>query len=52
LNIEKVREDFPITRDVVYMNVANHGPPSLPIQNAVLEYLGKLFSEGGGEGDA
>jgi selenocysteine lyase/cysteine desulfurase len=39
LNVEKVREDFPITRDVVYMNVANHGPPSLPVQNAVRAFL-------------
>jgi hypothetical protein len=52
LNVEKVREGFPFTRDVVYMNVANHDPPSLPTQNAVLEYLGKIFSEGGGEGNA
>lgn len=39
MNVEKVREDFPITKDVVYMNVANHGPPSLPVQNAVRAFL-------------
>ena len=39
LNVKKVREDFPITRDVVYMNVANHSPPSVLVQNAVRAFL-------------
>ena len=39
MNVSKVREWFPITDDYVYMNVANHGPPSLPVQDAVRGFL-------------
>jgi selenocysteine lyase/cysteine desulfurase len=39
MNVEKVREWFPISDDYVYMNVANHGPPSLPVQDAIKGFL-------------
>ncbi|MGD2201208.1 MAG: aminotransferase class V-fold PLP-dependent enzyme [Candidatus Bathyarchaeota archaeon] len=39
MNIDKVREDFPITRDRVYLNIANHSPPSKPVQGAIRELL-------------
>jgi len=39
MNVEKIRERFPITKDTVYMNVANHGPPSLPVQDAIRGFL-------------
>jgi selenocysteine lyase/cysteine desulfurase len=39
MNVEKVREDFPITNEVVYLNVANHSPPSRPVQDAIRGFL-------------
>ncbi|MCW4049775.1 MAG: aminotransferase class V-fold PLP-dependent enzyme [Candidatus Bathyarchaeota archaeon] len=33
------REPFPITDEVVYMNVANHGPPSTPVKKAIETFL-------------
>jgi len=39
MNINEVRAKFPITERYVYLNVANHGPPSLPVQNAVRDFL-------------
>lgn len=39
MNVHDIRELFPITERYVYMNVANHGPPSLPVQNAVRGFL-------------
>jgi selenocysteine lyase/cysteine desulfurase len=39
MNIIKVREKFPIAQKYNYLNVANHGPPSLPVQDAVRGFL-------------
>ncbi len=39
MNVEKVREGFPITDEFVYLNVANHSPPSRPVQNAIRGFL-------------
>jgi len=49
MNVEKVREDFPITNEVVYLNVANHSPSSRPVQDAIrgfLEDWGRLARHG------
>ena len=35
MNVKKVRKDFPLTEDAVYLNVANHCPPSRPVQDAI-----------------
>jgi cysteine desulfurase/selenocysteine lyase len=34
-----LREPLPVTEHYVYMNIANHSPPSIPIKNAVREFL-------------
>ena len=40
LNIDKIRREyFPVTENYVYMNTANHGPPSVPVQEAVRGFL-------------
>jgi selenocysteine lyase/cysteine desulfurase len=40
LDVNKARKDyFPITEDYIYMNAANHGPPSKPVQDAVSGFL-------------
>jgi len=39
MNIEKVRENFSITNEVVYLNVANHSPPSRPVHDAIRGFL-------------
>ncbi len=39
MNIRKVRESIPVTEEVVYMNVANHCPPSRPVQDAIRGFL-------------
>ena len=36
---EARREFFPITENYIYMNAANHGPPSIPVQDAVRGFL-------------
>ena len=49
MNVGKVREDFPITNEVVYLNVANHSPSSRPVQDAIrgfLEDWGRLARHG------
>jgi cysteine desulfurase/selenocysteine lyase len=33
------REAFPITESTVYMNTANHGPPSIPVKTAIQDFL-------------
>ena len=33
------REPFPITEKCVYMNIANHSPPSTPVKNAIRGFL-------------
>ena len=39
MNVEKVREDFPISNEFIYLNVANHSPPSRPVQDAIRGFL-------------
>jgi len=39
MNVLKVRKDFPVTRDVVFFDVANHSPPSMPVRKAIRAYL-------------
>lgn len=40
MNVEKIRRDyFPVTENYVYLNAANHGPPSIPVQEAVRGFL-------------
>jgi len=39
MNVQKVREDFSVSKDVVYLNVANHCPPSRPVQDAIRAFL-------------
>ncbi len=39
MNVREVREKFPITKKYAYLNVANHCPPSLPVQDAVRGFL-------------
>ncbi len=34
-----LREPFPITDHLVYMNIANHSPPSTPVKEAVIGFL-------------
>ncbi len=39
MNVARIREDFPVTADVVYLNVANHAPPSVPVREAIRGFL-------------
>jgi len=39
MNVAEVRGNFPITDAMVFLNVANHSPPSKPVQDAVRGYL-------------
>ena len=40
LDISKVRREyFPVTNEYIYMNAANHGPPSIPVREAVRGFL-------------
>ena len=39
MNVQKVREDIPVTEGIVYLNVANHSPPSRPVQDAIRGFL-------------
>jgi len=39
MNIQKVRESIPLTEEMVYLNVANHCPPSRPVQDAIRDFL-------------
>ena len=39
MNVAEVRGNFPITDAMVFLNVANHSPPSKPVQVAVWGYL-------------
>lgn len=34
-----LRENFPITNEVFYLNTANHGPPSLHVKKAIQDFL-------------
>ena len=37
--MNELREPFPVTDEVVYLNVANHAPPSTPVKKAVTGFL-------------
>lgn len=39
MNMAEVRKDFPITEKWVYLNIANHSPPSRPVQDAIQGFL-------------
>lgn len=40
LNISQIRREyFPVTEKCIYMNTANHGPPSIPVQESVRRFL-------------
>ena len=34
-----LRENFPITKEAVYLNTANHGPPSTHVKKAIQDFL-------------
>jgi len=37
--MNKFRDAFPIVESTVYMNTANHGPPSIPVKEAIHTFL-------------
>jgi len=39
MNIERIRDDFPVTKTCVYLNTGFFGPISTPVVNAVKKYL-------------
>lgn len=39
MDVSEIRVRFPITERYVYMNVANHSPPSTPVQGAIRGFL-------------
>ncbi|MBN1683372.1 aminotransferase class V-fold PLP-dependent enzyme [Candidatus Bathyarchaeota archaeon] len=40
MNVEKIREEyFPITKKIKFFDTANHSPPSIPVQEAIRNYL-------------
>lgn len=39
IGMNSLRDPFPVTEKYVYMNIANHSPPSTPVRNAVTGFL-------------
>ena len=40
MNVAKIREDyFPVTKTITFLDVANHSPPCVPVQEAIRDYL-------------
>jgi len=39
LNVSEIRKEFPVTRDVVFLDIANHSPPSVSVKEAIRSYL-------------
>ena len=40
MNVEKIREDlFPVTKTTTFLDIANHSPPCVPVQEAIRGYL-------------
>jgi selenocysteine lyase/cysteine desulfurase len=39
VNVGDVRREFPVTRDVVFLDIANHSPPSVSVREAIRSYL-------------
>jgi selenocysteine lyase/cysteine desulfurase len=40
MNVEKIREElFPITKTTTFLDIANHSPPCVPVQEAIRGYL-------------
>ena len=37
--MNEFRQHFPVTEEIVYMNVANHSPPSVLVKAAITEFL-------------
>jgi selenocysteine lyase/cysteine desulfurase len=40
MNVEKIREEFfPVTKTTTFLDIANHSPPCVPVQEAIRGYL-------------
>jgi len=40
MNVAKIREDlFPMTKTTTFLDIANHSPPCVPVQEAIRSYL-------------
>ena len=40
MNVAKIREDlFPVTKTTTFLDIANHSPPCVPVQEAIRGYL-------------
>jgi len=40
MNVEKIREElFPMTKTTTFLDIANHSPPCVPVQEAIRGYL-------------
>jgi len=40
MNVAKIREDyFPVTKTTTFLDIANHSPPCVPVQEAIRDYL-------------
>ena len=40
MNVAKIREEyFPVTKNIVFLDIANHSPPCTPVQEAIRGYL-------------
>jgi cysteine desulfurase/selenocysteine lyase len=40
MNIAKIREElFPVTKTTTFLDIANHSPPCVPVQEAIIGYL-------------
>ena len=49
--MKEFRQYFPVTEEIVYMNIANHSPPSVPVKAAITEFLSS-WDRLGRRGDA
>jgi cysteine desulfurase/selenocysteine lyase len=40
MNVAKIREEyFPVTKTITFLDIANHSPPCVPVQEAIRGYL-------------